>query len=75
MVFLVVFRVSEEVPENIVAACSLLQLSRNTSHTEYMCTVDMTELLADIKVQVDVTEIADKQHVISNGFYMSENSK
>ncbi|KAM9557858.1 interleukin-21 receptor isoform 1-T2 [Guaruba guarouba] len=67
--------VSEEVPESTVAACSLLQLSRNTSHTEYMCTVDMTELLADIKVQVDVTEIADKQHVISNGFYMSENIK
>ncbi|XP_061330136.1 LOW QUALITY PROTEIN: interleukin-21 receptor [Pezoporus flaviventris] len=67
--------VSEEVPENTVAACSLLQLSRNTSHTEYMCTVDMTELLADIKVQVDVTETADKQHVLSNGFYMSENIK
>lgn len=69
------FRVSEEDPENTVAACSLLQLSRNTSHTQYMCTVDMTELLADFKVQVDVTEIAHRQHVISKGFYMGQNSK
>lgn len=69
------FRVPEEDPENTVAACSLLQLSRNTTHTQYMCTVDMTELLADSKVQVDATEIADRQHVISKGFYMAENSK
>ncbi|XP_064317338.1 interleukin-21 receptor isoform X2 [Phalacrocorax carbo] len=67
--------VQEEDPENTVAACSLLQFSRNTSHTQYMCTVDMTELLADIKVQVDVTEIANRQHVISKGFYMAENIK
>ncbi|XP_071426796.1 interleukin-21 receptor isoform X4 [Pithys albifrons albifrons] len=67
--------VPEEDPENTVAACSLLQFSRNTSHTEYMCTVDMTELLADTKVQVDVTEIADRQHVISKDFYLSENIK
>ncbi|NXW48268.1 IL21R protein, partial [Nyctiprogne leucopyga] len=67
--------VPEEDPENTVAACSLLQLSRNTSHTQYMCTVDMTELLADSKVQVDATEIADRQHVISKGFYMAENIK
>uniref|UniRef100_A0A8C9F1I3 Uncharacterized protein n=1 Tax=Pavo cristatus TaxID=9049 RepID=A0A8C9F1I3_PAVCR len=65
--------VDEDDPENTVAACSLLELSRNTNHTEYVCTVDMTELLADIKVQVDVTEIADRQHVISRGFYMREN--
>jgi len=58
-----------------VTACRLLQLSRNTSHTQYMCTVDMTALLADFKVQVDVTEIADRQHVISKGFYMADNSK
>lgn len=69
------FRVPEEDPKNTVAACSLLQLSRNTSHTQYMCTVDMTELLADIKVWVNVTEIADRRHVISKGFYMAENSK
>lgn len=69
------FRVPEEDPENTVAACSLLQLSRNTSHTQYMCTVDMTELLADTKVQVDVTEIADRQHVLSKDFYLSDNSK
>ncbi|XP_072734532.1 interleukin-21 receptor isoform X1 [Ciconia boyciana] len=67
--------VPEEDPENTVAACSLLQLSRNTSHTQYMCTVDMTELLADFKVQVDVTEVADRQRVISKGFYMAENIK
>ncbi|NXC49676.1 IL21R protein, partial [Penelope pileata] len=67
--------VQEDSPENTVAACSLLQLSRNASHTEYMCTVDMTELLADIKVQVDVTGIADRQHMISEGFYMGENIK
>ncbi|KFP72990.1 Interleukin-21 receptor, partial [Apaloderma vittatum] len=67
--------VPEEDPENTVAACSLLQLSRNTSHTRYMCTVDMTALLADVKVQVDVTEIADRQHVISKHFYMAENIK
>lgn len=69
------FRVPEEEPENTVAACSLLQLSRNTSHTQYVCTVDMTVLLADFKVQVDVTEIADRQHVISKDFYMADNSK
>ncbi|XP_053936422.1 interleukin-21 receptor isoform X2 [Cuculus canorus] len=67
--------VQEEDPENPVAACSLLQLSRNTSHTQYACTVDMTEILADVKVQVDVTEGADRQHVISKGFYMAENIK
>ncbi|NWQ78301.1 IL21R protein, partial [Columbina picui] len=67
--------VPEEDPEDTVAACSLLQLSRNTSHTQYMCTVDMTELLADFKVQVDVTETADRQHMISKGFYMAENIK
>ncbi|NXI55360.1 IL21R protein, partial [Chloroceryle aenea] len=72
--------VPEDDPENIVAACRLLQFSRNTSHTQYMCTVDMTGLLADTKVQVDVTEIADRQHVISKGkngllFYMSDNIK
>ncbi|XP_052536153.1 interleukin-21 receptor isoform X3 [Tympanuchus pallidicinctus] len=65
--------VDEDDPENTVAACSLLELSRSTNHTEYICTVDMTELLADIKVQVDVTEIADRQHVISRSFYMREN--
>lgn len=69
------FRVPEEDPENTVAACSLLQLSRNTSHTQYVCTVDMTELLADTKIQVDVTEIADRQHVLSKDFYLSDNSK
>lgn len=69
------FRVPEENPENTVAACSLLQLSRNTSHTQYMCTVDMTEFLADTKIQVDVTEIADRQHVLSKEFYLSDNSK
>ncbi|NXK64965.1 IL21R protein, partial [Sylvietta virens] len=67
--------VPEEDPENTVAACSLLQLSRNTSHTQYMCTVDMTELLADTKVQVDVTGIADRQHVLSKDFYLSDNIK
>ncbi|XP_035755902.1 interleukin-21 receptor isoform X2 [Egretta garzetta] len=67
--------VPEEDPENTVAACSLLQLSRNASHTEYACAVDMTELLADIKVQVDVTEMADGQRVISKSFYMAENIK
>ncbi|NXE94062.1 IL21R protein, partial [Menura novaehollandiae] len=67
--------VPEEDPENTAAACSLLQLSRNTSHTQYMCTVDMTELLADTKVQVDVTEIADRQHVLSKDFYLSDNVK
>lgn len=69
------FRVDEDDPENTVAACSLLELSRNANHTEYVCTVDMTELLADIRVQVDATEIADRQHVISIGFYMKDNSK
>lgn len=69
------FRVPEDDPENTVAACSLLQLSRNSSHTQYMCTVDMTEFLADTKVQVDVTEIADRQHVLSKDFYLSDNSK
>ncbi|XP_008938415.1 PREDICTED: interleukin-21 receptor [Merops nubicus] len=67
--------VFEDNPENSVAACSLLQLSRNTSHTQYECTVDMTALLADIRVQVDVTETADRQHVTSKGFYMSDNVK
>ncbi|NWJ08509.1 IL21R protein, partial [Crypturellus undulatus] len=67
--------IPEEDPENPVAACSLLQSMRNTSHTQYMCTVDMTEILADIKVQVDVTEAADRQHMISTGFYMGENIK
>ncbi|XP_025969695.1 interleukin-21 receptor isoform X4 [Dromaius novaehollandiae] len=67
--------IPEEDPENTVAACSLLQSTGNTSHTQYMCTVDMTELLADIKVQVDVSEIADRQHMISKGFYMGENIK
>ncbi|NWV33300.1 IL21R protein, partial [Grantiella picta] len=67
--------VPEEDPENTVATCSLLQLSRNASHTQYMCTVDMTELLADTKVQVDVTDIADRQHVLSKDFYLSENIK
>ncbi|NWI60677.1 IL21R protein, partial [Calyptomena viridis] len=67
--------IPEEDPENTMAACSLLQLSRNTSHTEYMCTVDMTELLADTKVQVDVTEITDRQHVTSKDFYLSDNIK
>ncbi|XP_005018669.1 interleukin-21 receptor isoform X1 [Anas platyrhynchos] len=67
--------VPEDNPENIVAACSLLQLSRNTSHTQYMCIVDMTELLADIKVQVNVTEMADRRNVISKGFYMVQNIK
>ncbi|NXC35186.1 IL21R protein, partial [Campylorhamphus procurvoides] len=65
----------EEEPKNTVAACTLLQLFRNTSHTEYMCTVDMTELLADTKIQVDVTEIADRQRVISKDFYLSDNIK
>ncbi|NXT00207.1 IL21R protein, partial [Jacana jacana] len=67
--------VPEQEPENIVAACHLLQLSRNSSHTEYKCTVDMTVLLADFKVQVDVTEKAERQHVISKGFCMGENIK
>ncbi|KAM6407661.1 interleukin-21 receptor [Rhynochetos jubatus] len=67
--------VPEEDPENTVAACRLLQLSRNTSHTQYVCTVDMTVLLADTKVQVDVMEAAERQHVISKGFYMAENIK
>ncbi|KAL9836008.1 interleukin-21 receptor isoform 1-T7 [Geothlypis trichas] len=65
----------EEDPENTVAACSLVQLSRNASHTQYMCTVDMTELLADTKVQVDVTDTADRQHVLSKEFYLSDNIK
>ncbi|XP_071617014.1 interleukin-21 receptor isoform X2 [Heliangelus exortis] len=65
----------EEDPENTMAACSLLELSRNTSHTQYMCTVDMTVLVADIKVQVDVAERAGRQHVISKGFYMAEKIK
>lgn len=69
------FRASEDDPENTVATCSLLQLSRNTSHTQYMCTVDMTEFLADTKVQVDVTKIADRQNVLSKSFYLSDNSK
>ncbi|KFP89167.1 Interleukin-21 receptor, partial [Acanthisitta chloris] len=63
---------SVEEPEKPAAVCSLLQSSRNTSHTQYLCTVDMTELLADIKVQVDVTETADRQHVISKDFYMAQ---
>ncbi|NXG41171.1 IL21R protein, partial [Psilopogon haemacephalus] len=63
---------SEEDPENAVAACSLLQLSRNTSHTQYVCTVDMTQLLADVKVHV---EMDDRQHVISRDFYMADNIK
>ncbi|XP_026715196.1 interleukin-21 receptor isoform X2 [Athene cunicularia] len=67
--------VPEEEPENTVAACRLLRLSGNSSHTQYVCTVDMTGLLADTKVQVDVTEVADGQHVISKGFYMAENIK
>ncbi|XP_014791746.1 PREDICTED: interleukin-21 receptor isoform X3 [Calidris pugnax] len=67
--------VPEQEPENIVAACHLLQFSRNTSHTEYTCTVDMTALLADHKVQVDVTETANRQHVISKDFCMAENIK
>ncbi|NXJ60909.1 IL21R protein, partial [Rostratula benghalensis] len=67
--------VPEQKPENIVAACHLLQFSRNTSHTEYKCTVDMTVLLADLKVQVDVTEIGDRQPVISKDFCMGENIK
>ncbi|NXV80824.1 IL21R protein, partial [Atlantisia rogersi] len=67
--------VSDEDAENPVAVCSLLQLSGNTSHTQYSCTVDMTEVLADVKVQVDVTEIANRQHVISENFYMSDNIK
>ncbi|NXE82957.1 IL21R protein, partial [Cochlearius cochlearius] len=67
--------VPEDDPENTVAACSLLQLSRNASHAQYACAVDMTELLADVKVQVDVTEVADGQRVISNSFYMAENIK
>ncbi|NWW54788.1 IL21R protein, partial [Pedionomus torquatus] len=67
--------VPEQEPENTVAACHLLQFSRNTSHTEYMCTVDMTVLLADFKVQVDVIEIADRRHVISKGFCMAQNIK
>ncbi|XP_010000863.1 PREDICTED: interleukin-21 receptor [Chaetura pelagica] len=66
---------SEEDPKNTVAACSLLQLPRNTSHKQYTCTVDMTVLLADIKVQVDVTEMVGKQHLISKSFYMAENIK
>ncbi|XP_056359689.1 interleukin-21 receptor isoform X3 [Oenanthe melanoleuca] len=65
--------VPEEDPENTVASCSLLQLSRNASHTQYTCTVDMTEFLADTKVQVDVTETADSQHVLSKDFYLSDN--
>lgn len=69
------FRAPEEDPENTVAACSLVQLSRNASHTQYICTVDMTELLADTKVQVDVTDTADRQHVLSKEFYLSDNSK
>ncbi|XP_074774924.1 interleukin-21 receptor isoform X1 [Athene noctua] len=67
--------VPEEEPENTVAACRLLRLSGNSSHTQYVCTVDMTGLLADTKVQVEVTEVADGQHVISKGFYMAENIK
>ncbi|KAM6299407.1 interleukin-21 receptor [Aegotheles albertisi] len=67
--------VPEEDPENTVAACSLLQLSKNTSHTQYMCIVDMADLLANFKVQVDVTKIADRQHVISKDFYMADNIK
>ncbi|NWH67039.1 IL21R protein, partial [Geococcyx californianus] len=67
--------VQEDEPENPVAACSLLPLSRNASHTQYVCTVDMTEILADVKVQVDVTEVADRLHVISQGFYMADNIK
>ncbi|NXP41584.1 IL21R protein, partial [Leiothrix lutea] len=67
--------VPEDGPENTAATCSLLQLSRNTSHTQYMCTVDMTEFLADTKVQVDVTEIADRQNVLSKTFYLSDNIK
>lgn len=69
------FRVPDQESENTVAACHLLQFSRNTSHTQYMCTVDMTLLLADLKVQVDVTEITERKHVISKDFYMAENSK
>ncbi|NXP75996.1 IL21R protein, partial [Ramphastos sulfuratus] len=63
---------SEEDPENAVAACSLLQRSRNMSHTQYVCTVDMTQLLADVKVQV---EIHARQYVISRAFYMADNIK
>ncbi|NWU94449.1 IL21R protein, partial [Upupa epops] len=65
----------EEDTENTVATCNLLQLSSTTSHTQYVCTVDMTELLADVRVQVDATEVADRQRVISQGFYMAENIK
>lgn len=58
-----------------MADCSLLRLSKNTSHTQYTCTVDMTEFLADTKVQVDVADIADGQHVLSKDFYLSDSSK
>ncbi|NXO82993.1 IL21R protein, partial [Sitta europaea] len=64
-----------ENPENAVANCSLLQFSRNTSYIQYTCTVDMSELLGDTKVQVDVTEIADRQHVLSKDFCLSNNIK
>ncbi|NXG80665.1 IL21R protein, partial [Baryphthengus martii] len=67
--------VPDDDPENTVAACRLLQLSSSTSHTEYTCTVDMTGLLADTKVWVDVTEKADRQHMICKAFYMAENIK
>ncbi|XP_063200173.1 interleukin-21 receptor isoform X2 [Chroicocephalus ridibundus] len=67
--------VPDQESENTAAACHLLQFSRNTSHTQYMCTVDMTLLLADLKVQVDVTEITERKHVISKDFYMAENVK
>lgn len=40
-----------------------------------MCTVDMTEFLANTKVQVNVTETADRKHVLSRDFYLSNNSK
>lgn len=35
----------------------------------------MTEFLADTKVQVDVADIADGQHVLSKDFYLSDSSK
>ncbi|NXN93311.1 IL21R protein, partial [Rhinopomastus cyanomelas] len=67
----------DEDQENTVAACDLLPAVsfRTRSHTQYTCTVDMTELLADVKVQVDVTGTVDRQRVLSKGFYMAESIK
>lgn len=59
-------------------SCSLLQVSRNATHTQYACCMDLKYFHSDDMFRVDVTKLADGQYTTSKAcseFHLSQNIK